>query len=167
MKEIWKTIEGYTDYQISNYGRVKSLKFNRERILKPCVDSCNYLLIKLYNCEIKQTYNIHRLVAQAFIPNPYNKSQVNHIDGNKLNNHIVNLEWCTISENIKHAYKLGLISKNGEKHHLHKLSENEVLTIHGLYLNGMTQKEIGIIYNVTRTCIEYITNGKRWTHLIL
>lgn len=107
--EIWKDIEGYNNkYQISNYGRVKSLYNNhlekREVILKPRKSNNGYLYINLYKNSKCKTKRIHRLVAEAFLYNKNKLEQVNHIDGNKLNNNVNNLEWISASDNCKHAY---------------------------------------------------------------
>lgn len=108
--EEWKDIKEYEKtYQISDFGRVKSLKFGKEKILKLKKNSGGYLEVLLYGKQSKKTYRVHRLVAEAFIPNPNNLPEVNHIDGNKENNNIYNLEWVTGSENKKHAYKTGLM----------------------------------------------------------
>lgn len=113
-EEIWKPIKNYEKkYAISSYGRVKSLgnnKRKKEKILKP-INKKGYLCVDLCSCGKKQQNKIHRLVAQAFIPNPENKPEVNHIDANKINNSVYNLEWCTRSENEIHSYKKG-IKKN-------------------------------------------------------
>lgn len=103
MKEIWKNIIEDNNYMISNLGNVYSKR--NKIILKPYKTRKGYLRIMLSN---KKRYLIHRLVAQAFIPNPENAPQVNHIDGNKQNNSVYNLEWCTQSENMQHCLKTGL-----------------------------------------------------------
>ena len=98
--EIWHDIEGYEGlYQISNKGRVKSLYKGSERILKPRLNSSGYYFITLCNDSVSKQFQLHRLVAQAFIPNLYNKPQVNHLDENKLNNCVNNLEWVTAKDN--------------------------------------------------------------------
>jgi hypothetical protein len=118
--EKWKDIKGYEGYyQVSNLGNVKSLDrvvwngkvFHKRigKILKPKGDRY-YELCLTKQGKLKKVY-IHRLVAQAFIPNPNNKAEVNHMDGNKVNNHISNLEWCTSKENKKHAWENGYYTK--------------------------------------------------------
>lgn len=100
MKEIWKDIKGYEGlYQVSNFGRVK----RNGRILKVRVKRKGYLGVVLYNNSEPKHYTIHRLVAEAFIPNPENKPQVNHIDEDKTNNTVANLEWVTAKENANHG----------------------------------------------------------------
>lgn len=137
MKEIWKDIKGYEGlYQVSNLGNVKSLKrwirqyndyIEKEKILKPCVNSVGYYIVVLYKNKKKKNFYLHKLIAEAFIPNPNNYPQINHIDGNKRNNDINNLEWCTQSYNMIHAFKIGLEKPNkpmlGKKGALNPLSK--------------------------------------------
>lgn len=101
MIEEWKDIEGYEGiYQVSNFGRVKSLK--RDKTLK-LITGSNYLKVNLYINNSMSTKSVHRLVAEAFIPNPENKPQVNHIDEDKTNNVASNLEWMTAKENMNYG----------------------------------------------------------------
>lgn len=116
MIEDWKDIKNYEGlYQVSNLGNVRRMKFINNIIKKNKIYSISkgknnsgYLKVSLYKDNKMKNKLVHRLVAEAFIPNPNNLPQVNHIDGNKLNNNVSNLEWCSQSQNMKHAYKLGL-----------------------------------------------------------
>lgn len=102
-KETWKDIVGFEGhYQVSNTGRVKSLKGGKERVMKPG-NTIKYLLITLSNGSLRKSFGVHRLVGQAFIENPLNKPQINHKDGNKKNNKVENLEWSTALENTLHS----------------------------------------------------------------
>lgn len=110
MNEIWKDIKEYEGiYQVSNLGRVKRVE--TDRILKGRKDKGGYLVVNLYKNSILSNKKIHRLVAQAFIPNTENKSQVNHIDEDKTNNMISNLNWMTAKENLNHGTHNERVSK--------------------------------------------------------
>lgn len=102
--EVWKQISNLP-YEISSLGKIRNLK---GKVLKTYIQNSGYEQIKLNYQRLHIHKSIHRLVAEAFIANPLNKIYVNHIDGNKLNNTVNNLEWCTNSENILHARKTGL-----------------------------------------------------------
>ena len=103
----WRDILGYENtYQISDNGEVRNIK--TKRILKKYLNKYGYYQVTLCKNNKARLFRVHRLVAMTFIPNKENKEQVNHIDGNKLNNKVDNLEWCSSSENIKHAFKNGL-----------------------------------------------------------
>ena len=104
MIEEWRDIKGYEGlYQVSNLGRVKSFKGVSERILKIGVDRYGYISINLFKNNKRKLCKVHRLVAEAFIPNQDNKPQVNHIDEVKTNNMVSNLEWVTAKENSNHG----------------------------------------------------------------
>lgn len=113
--ERWTRIKDYPDYLVSTFGRVKSFRnprtnLNGGQIIKG-VDRKGYRRVELYSNNGRKTINIHRLVAMTFIPNPDNKETINHIDGNKINNRVDNLEWNTRQENFNHANDNGLHPK--------------------------------------------------------
>lgn len=130
-EEIWKRIpiSQFPDYEVSNFGRVRRGKFIR----KPVATHSGYLEVKLYNHCRHRGYFIHRLVAMAFLPNEDLSLDVNHIDGNKTNNRVDNLEWCTRSENHKHAYRIGL-KKTTEK-------QREAARITGLHTKNLVSQK--------------------------
>lgn len=110
VQEIWKDVIGYEGiYQISNFGNVKSLNYrdlNIESLMKPTLNTHGYLTVCLSNrVNLKKRFQVHRLVAMAFIDNPKNKPEVNHKNGVRKDNIVSNLEWVTRSENTKHAYE--------------------------------------------------------------
>ena len=114
------------------------------------------------NCKV------HRLVAETFIENPKALPQVNHIDGDKSNNTVENLEWCTNTENIRHAFSTGL-NKSGEKSPYAKLTENEVSEIRKEYVKGdpvYGAKPLSRKYGVTSTTIRHIVNGRKWRYAV-
>lgn len=170
MKEVWKNIDDY--HQVSNLGRIKSLKrewinglgivrYSEEKILKQRVHLTGYMYITLCGKVCK----MHRLIAEAFIPNPLGLPQVNHIDGIKTNNVVYNLEWCDNSHNQKHAIRLGLKNgMKGEAHPKHKLTEEEVYEIRNLK-HKIYQTEVAKKYNIAVITVSRIQNNKNWTHI--
>lgn len=104
--ERWIRSRLYPRYEVSNEGRVRGLKHNK--ILNPYGDGRGYLKVDLYNGSECTSASVHRLVADTFLDRPHERLEVNHIDGNKHNNSVDNLEWCTRSANLQHAYDLGL-----------------------------------------------------------
>ena len=115
MKIIWKDIEGYKNlYQISSNGEIRRIK-PKNRILEQSISNSGYKRITLCKDGKTKIFSVHRLVAEAFIKNTYNKPTVNHIDGNKSNNNVKNLEWATRSEQEKWKYKLGYINPKSKK----------------------------------------------------
>ena len=122
INEIWSDIVGYEQlYQISNFGTVKSLsnnKIKKEKILKQVKTTNGYLFVNLCKNGKRKFYQIHRLVAQAFLPNPENKPCIDHINTNKTDNRVCNLRWVTAKENMNNPLSIDkLKNKLGIKHH--------------------------------------------------
>jgi hypothetical protein len=161
-EEIWKDVPNYEGvYQVSNLGRVKSLKWGKERILKPRYDGYGYAQVGLCKGGERKDYKVHRLMMLAFVD--ASDLQVNHINGIKADNRLVNLEYCTASENTLHAYKIGLIPK-GENHGRAKLTRACVERIKYGH-QGMTQQAISEIYGVSAVQVHMIRSGKSWKHI--
>lgn len=148
--EIWRRIDA--DYDVSNQGRVR----HGSRILSGSVHSDNYILATLHGKQIP----VHRLVAEAFIPNYEKKPEVNHIDGNKMNNAVDNLEWVTRAENKKHAVDNGLQPKPA-KTYQGKFTAEQREEIKRLWDSGMfSRRQLAIKYGVSHTCVNNIINDK-------
>ena len=136
---------------------------------KPTNNGNGYLQIGIYVNGKRQMFKLHRLIAECYIPNPDNKPQVNHIDGNKLNNCISNLEWVTCKENIRHAHDNGLSKgMKGETNHQSKLTKEDVINIRKIYIPR--HLEFGQIalakkYNVSKSLIGQIIKGQWWKHI--
>ena len=173
--EIWKDIKGYEGlYQVSSYGRIKSLarttsqnKRLPERLRVLSVDKYGYMCVNLSKDGKVKLLKVHRLVCEAFIENPDRKPQVNHIDGNKGNNHVENLEWCTGSENIIHAFETGLkegfhISKYGEKNSRCKVSDQEAEEIRRLHHDEkITYSRIAERFQISPHQVSRIVRGEQ------
>ena len=156
--EIWRWISGFEGlYQISNFGRVKSFsrRGTSKKIIKPWINRQGYLIVDLCKNSKSKHFPVHRLVAQAFIPNPENKPEPNHEDGNKFNNHVSNLKWATKSENIQHAMDIGL-NHSGEKSCKAKLTNAQAKYIRKVYIWGDSEFGAGSLarkFNVTHATI--------------
>ena len=164
--EIFKDINGYEGYyQISNYGRVKTLHNRYKNCIfrKPFVRKDGYVVIILILNKKQTTFYLHKLVAGHFIEQNFDvlRSEVNHIDGNKQNNNVNNLEWCTSSYNSLHSCKTGL-SPSGSNRPSSKLTESMVYKIPEMIKNGFTIKSIAKEFNVSTTSIHHILNGRNF-----
>ena len=184
INEYYANVKGYENlYQVSCYGTIKSVdkvvknkngyRTIKGKILTPKFDKNGYLKIGLVKDHKQKYYFIHRLVAETFIPNPNNYLVVNHINGDKTNNHIDNLEWCTQQYNIKHAYKNGLkkgvsAEHKGSKNPKSKLTEKEVLLILENKKNGVHLKDCYVLFKdkISLKGFEQIWYGYRWKHLV-
>lgn len=169
MAELWKTIKDHPKYKVSNLGRAKCCyKNGQEKILRLIKRADRRLVIGFrLNGESTQR-RIHRLVAQAFIPNPENKPQINHKNGNTFDNRVENLEWCDQFENMRHAYKIGIKTNKGDKAPGRKLNSKIVKEIRQKYGENRTelQKEIAKEYNISRRTISAILNFETWKEAV-
>ena len=177
MKEKWKIMEEFPKYLISNKGRIKTLNTLEDK--KVFVKEDGYISTVLTK-NGKQYYKyVHRLVAEAFVKNKYNKEQVNHINGIKGDNRAGNLEWVTPSENIRHAIETGLLKykkkekiikeskhSKGENVNGSKLTPEQVIEIRVLWdFRELKQVEIAEKFGVDSTTINDIIRRKRWKHI--
>ena len=178
MNEVWKSVHGNREiYAISNLGNIKTLDrvgtkgaIVRGHSLTAHKNSSDYYRVNLNLYGKSQSFFVHRLVALYFVDNPYNYEFVNHKDGNKLNNRSDNLEWCSRSENERHAWAIGLKNKNtvgtkGENHGMHKLSQKDVdyiRSVHKRYDKKFGTKPLALQFNVTPQTITNIVNYKNW-----
>lgn len=166
-KEVWKSLNGVVEngdnYSVSTMGRVKIT--DSGRILKHNLNTRGYHSVALSLNATKKRYRVHRLVAAAFIPNPDEKPQVNHKDGNKDNNCESNLEWATSSENIKHAFATGLNDVKGENSCVNILTAKDVVEIKKLLRDGVVGKDIASKFGISRQSITQIKTGRQWSHI--
>lgn len=179
--EKWKAIPNYEGlYKASTLGRIKSLeriihkqKCNvlfKETIIKQFHrfnnKSSNYYCANLYDNNHKcKTTSVHRILAICFISNPFNKPQINHIDGIKTNNKLYNLEWCTASENTQHGYDTGLsMARRGSLNWNSKLTEKDVVYIRNTRYK-VSRKDLAIKFNISIKHIDRIRCKERWKHI--
>lgn len=175
MEEIWQSVKGYDGiYEVSNIGNVKRLsrtiKGNyeapyvlKEKILILNISPLGYHQITLWKNKKANTKKVHRLVAEKFIKNPLNLPQVNHKNGNKLDNYIENLEWCDQTYNNIHARKTGLnVSKKGKQHHAYGFNNKKSHILKNLKTgNKKSLMEVANEYKVCRTYIYAMMIGKK------
>ena len=158
--EIWKILARNKNYEVSNHGQIRSLRFKKP--IKLQFNNCGYARVQLSYAGNR--FFIHRLVAETFCP-PFKGETVNHLNGDKADNRASNLKWVSQSENDKHAYSTGLkVPIAGQKHGMSKLTEDDVKNI--LSLKGEKNSvEIGALFGVNPRTIRDILNGVTWKHL--
>lgn len=163
-EEKWKQIEGHEHYEISSHGRVRRTDDKRLKVLK--VDRKGYHEVTLHTKTKRRYFKVHRLVAQAFIPNPESKAEVNHMNGITDCNHVENLEWATRKENMLHAKEEGLMP-SGEKHPRSVLTRNQVEEIRSLYIPRDKQYSgtaLAKKFGVSNHCIHSVVTGRSWAN---
>lgn len=159
-KEIWKEVKGFENYLVSNLGNVKT-KAGRLKAIN--YGSCGYGYLELWSKNKSKHFRVHRLVAQHFLDNSDNLPQVNHKDGDKKNNKLSNLEWCSAKENIRHAIDNDLSSiKYGSRNLASKLKEEDVLFIRANAKTTHTVRELSKMFKVSTTNIYNILANKKW-----
>lgn len=169
----FRIIKGYDNlYCINPFGDIISPAYvdkrgalRKMRRIVPTETKKGYQRVALNKNGKQKRMYVHRLVAKTFIPNEENRTQINHKDGNKLNNHISNLEWCTNQENIIHSYKTGLrvgTDAKGERNTMARLSEEDVMEIR---ISNNKIARIANKFGVSKSCIYKIKQRKRWAHV--
>jgi len=156
-------------YSVTSHGRVFSHQYrhsDRTVELSQTTHPEGYKRVKFPLGYAGSHIKVHRLVAMAFHPNPKELPQVNHIDGNKGNNHYLNLEWTDNSGNQRHAFDNGLQNdRRGEKHNMHKLKEEDVFQIRKMLDSDMTLQQIAGQFGVSKHCIFDIKRKRSWNHI--
>lgn len=165
MNEIWKPVYGYEGlYEVSNLGWVRSTprKGTGGKVLKEGYIK-GYACVSLSSASSTNTRLVHRLVAAHFIENDKSLPEVNHKDGNKLNNSASNLEWTDRDGNMVHARVTGLVDNRGDKHGMHKLDVQAVLSIKSA--KNVSNKHLAVLWGISEQTVSDIKTGKTWKHL--
>lgn len=170
MREIWKKVHGFSNYEFSNLGRIKTLNWKNSKqttIMIPNVSQGYYKTILVNDLKEYKSILVHRMVAIAFICNPENKKEVNHINGNKLDNSIDNLEWCTRQENMSHAYDNNLVYiLKGSEIGNSVLKEYQVLEIRKKFIPRVYSRvKLAKEYGVSEATIKDILYKRTWNHI--
>lgn len=163
MKENWKPTR-YDKYEVSNFGRIRSSHRKKRYILNQRVSKNGYKHVWITDNGKEYNRTVHRLVALAFIPNPQGKPEVNHIDCDKTNNCVENLEWATRRENELHARRNGKTLPGGEQHWNSILNWTLVHEIRDMYASGIKISQISKVTGIHRRTISDVVNFETWVN---
>ncbi|GAG86436.1 unnamed protein product, partial [marine sediment metagenome] len=163
--EIWKPIEGFQYYSVSDHGRIKSCKGSSPRILKPNIDKDGYHRFSLYKQQKVYYFSAHYLVLITFVGPRPSDCEASHKDGIKSNNRPSNLEWIPHSLNLVRSFELGRKSCKGERGPNVKLKNEDVIEIRRLAEHGVSRSLISKMFKVSQQNIDSIITRKRWSHI--
>ncbi len=180
--ERWKEVDWLAGYKgvlhVSTSGRVRRMGYKYEttgrwgtphlttkpdKIISSYVEKNGYATVAVQIDGVRKRFQMHYLVARAFVPGYAVGLCVNHIDGNKTNNTPGNLEWVTRARNTEHAWETGLVNVRGDNHPGKKLSSGKVRIIRKMLMRGLTSGEVATVAGVSTSAIELIKKGERWS----
>lgn len=173
---IMKDIIGYEGlYAVTESGKIWGYpkphrystigKNTKGRFLKPWLIGHGYETVSLYKEHKDKKFLVHRLIGSAYIPNPQNLREINHKNGNRLDNRVTNLEWVSSKENKAHAWKNGMYTHSGENHYLAKLNPKKVRQIRQLHQKGMNGMKIAKLMKISFGTAYGVLRGRSWSHI--
>ncbi len=162
METSWISIPNHANYSINIQGQVKNNTTGK--LISVAVGKIGYYKVNLWSKNKYKTLYIHRILADIFLPKLNGKTFINHIDGNKLNNNLSNLEWCNAKHNSIEAIRIGLVPL-GEKRKGSKLSNEDALTIYNLVHSGISRAVLSKMFGISKTQISQIKNKREWKHI--
>lgn len=165
LEKIWKDVVGFENYYlVSNFGEI--VRTTKGRLVKAWVENNGYVRVGLSLGGVRSTLTVHSIVAAAFIGPRPKGLDINHIDGNKLNNCCINLEYKTRKENVEHAYQTGLSTNFGENNYYSKLTTEDVLEIRRLHREGkMGYRRLAKLFEIDSRHVSKIVKRLKWKHV--
>ena len=162
MSESWQRHPSYLDYVVSNRGQIASLKYYEARLLKPQLSDRGYLVVNLRKNNKGFKRPVHQLVLETYVGFCPNGQECSHLDENKLNNSLDNLEWWSKAKNVRWSYLCGRRGMTGENNPIAKLTESDVLSIRESLMRGITGRDLAIVFGVSAKTISNIKLNRAW-----